>query len=354
MHLLAPAEPLLSDRDAYDYVAARPLAPNCPFSIYCYRVLAPTVVHQLPLDPDTSWRVYQITANAAAGSVIAVAASTISAAASVPLLASVIAHTSYGFTFTAYDPYAADPMVFLIAALLAWCWVRDRPWPALALSIVGVFAKETVALVAISIAIGACLDRRPGWRRWWLPAVASGAVLAAFHVISRLWLQWEIASNPATQAQHGWWIGLWWRNNPFLERKAYMIFATFGFAWVFAALGWRGAPAAWRGLAIGMLCALTPLLIVQTPERAISNGFYVVAPLAAFFAARAPVAGSVAIALNALVTAKAGTSSIFLPSARWTLVPAAIAAVYLVVRRGGSFLSAVALAKAEDPPGGRD
>jgi hypothetical protein len=43
--LLAPVEPRLSDRDAYDYVGQAPFAPNCRFSIYCYRPLAPALVH---------------------------------------------------------------------------------------------------------------------------------------------------------------------------------------------------------------------------------------------------------------------------------------------------------------------
>ena len=258
--LLAPVEPKLSDRDAYDYVAAHPFASNCPFSIYCYRVLVPVAVHQLPLDPDTSWRTYQVLSNAAAGSVIAVVTvrSTTPAA---PFLASVMAQTSYGFTFTAYDPYAADPLVFLIAALLTWCWVHDRPWPALALSAIGIFAKETVALIAIAIALAALIERRPGWRRWLLPAFASGALLAAFHIISRVWLNWEIASNPAAQLAHGSWLGLWWRNNPFIERKVYMLFATFGFGWVFAVLGWRIAPPSWRALAIGTIPPMLVLLV---------------------------------------------------------------------------------------------
>ena len=335
LFLLAPVAPKLSDREAYDYVGQAPFAPNCPFSIYCYRVLVPTVVHHLPLDPDIGWRAYQVVSNAAAGSVIAAVAPTLSAAPVMPLLVSVMAQTSYGFTFTAYDPYAADPLVFLIAALLTWCWVRDRPWPAVALATIGIFAKETVALVAISIAIAAYFARRPGWARWLLPAIGSVTVLAAFHLISRVWLNWEIASNAATQAQHGWWIGLWWQNNPFMDRKIYMLFATFGLVWVFAVLGSRNAPSEWRGLAIGTLCALAPLLIVQTPERAIGNAFYVVIPLAAFFAVRAPLMGSIAIGLNALVTAKAGTSSVWLPSARWVLIPAAIAALLVVWKAGG-------------------
>jgi hypothetical protein len=346
----------LSDRDAYDYVGQAPFAPNCPVSIYCYRPLAPTLVHTLPIDPDTGWRAYQVLSNAAAGSVIATVAGTLSAAPIMPLLASVLAQTSYGFTFTAYDPYAADPLVFLIAALLTWCWVHDRLWPAVALGTIGIFAKETVALVAISFALAAVIGRSAfapvvtrgastfalrasadrsadrEWQRWLIPAAASVALLAAFHLISRVWLNWEIASNPAAQLSHGSWLGLWWRNNPFVERKIYMIFATFGFSWVFAALGWRLAPPAWRSLAIATIPPMAILMIVQTPERALGNAFYVVVPLAALLAARAPALGGVAIGLNALVTAKAGTSSAWLPSARVTLILAAAAAILLVLK----------------------
>lgn len=320
----------MSDRPAYDYVGQSPFAPNCPFSIYCYRVLVPVVVHQLPLDADTSWRTYQVLSNAAAGSVIATVAGTLATGLAAPVLASVLAQASYGFTFTAYDPYAADPLVFLIAALLAWCWVHDRVWPALALSTIGIFAKETVALLAVAIALAAMIERRPGWRRWLIPAAASAVLLASFHLISRVWLNWEIASNPAAQLEHGSWIGLWWRNNPFVERKVYMIFATFGFAWVFAALGWRLAPLPWRALAIGTVPPLLLLMIAQTPERALGNAFFVVIPLAVLFASRVPALAGVAIGLNALVTAKAGSSSVWLPSARWTLVPSAIAAIVLM------------------------
>jgi hypothetical protein len=348
IHLLAPAEPILNDRDAYDYVAARPFAPNCPYSIYCYRVLAPAVVSRLPFDGDTSWRVYQVGANAAAGSVLAIAAASLAGAASVPVLASVIAQTSYGFAFTAYDPYAADPMVFLIVALLTWCWVRDWPWPAVALATIGIFAKETVVLIAAAIAIAAVMGRfafAPGtthsasadreWKRWLLPVLAGAAVLATFHVVSRIWLNWEIASNPAAQLSHGSWIGLWWRNNPFVERKAYMLFATYGFAWVFAVLGWRIAPHRWRVLAVATIPPMVLLMVAQTPERALGNAFYVVIPLAALFAARAPALGAIAIALNALVTAKAGTSSPWLPSARITLILAAVAAAALILTNLG-------------------
>lgn len=328
MAALAPAEPARSDREAYEFVGKTPLAPACPWTIYCYRPLAPVLVQALPVDGDVGWRVYQVTANAAAGAILA-------ALTTAPAIASVMIQTAYGFTFTAYDPYAADPLVFVFAAVLVWCWIRDRLGVAIALAAIGIFAKETVALIAGTLAIAVMIERRPGWRRWLLPAAISVVLLIAFHVISRVWLGWQIQSNPAAQLEHGSWIGLWFRNNRSHLHKLYMLFSTFGFAWLFAALGWRMAARHWRVLTLALVAPMLLLIVIQTPERALGNAFFVVAPLAALYASREPVIGATAIALNALITAKAGTSSPWLPSARWTLLPAAIAAILLVVRARG-------------------
>jgi hypothetical protein len=294
-------------------------------TIYCYRPLAPVLVHTLPVDGHIGWRVYQITANAAAGTILA-------PLTTAPAIASIVIQTSYGFAFTAYDPYAADPLVFVFAALLVWCWIRDRVAIAIAAAAIGIFAKETVALIAGVLAIAAMIDRRSNWMRWFIPVAVSGALLIAFHVISRVWLGWQIQTNPAAQLEHGSWIGLWLRNNPSHVNKLYMLFATFGFAWLFAALGWKTAPAHWRALALASIAPMLFLMVIQTPERALGNIFFVVAPLAALTVARSPAAGWVAVVLNALITAKAGTSSAWLPSARWTLLPAGIAALVLIVR----------------------
>jgi hypothetical protein len=300
----------------------------------------PAIVFRLPFDLDTNWRVVQVTANAAAGTMLGAAAASLSPTATLPLLTSVIAQTSYGFAFTAYDPYAADPVVFLIAALLLWCWIHDRWRLAVAIGIVGVFAKETVALICGVFAIAGVIQRQP---RWLLPAVASAVTLGFFHLLTQIFLQWDISQNPAANFREGSWIVVWWRTNPLLERKVYMIFAVFGFAWLFAAPGWRRlrqglgaegtAGARWRALAPALILPMSILMVIQTPERALGNAFFIVAPLAALYASREPMIGSLAIALNALITAKAGTSSVWLPSARWTLLPAGIAAIVVVVRK---------------------
>lgn len=328
IHLLAPDEPVRSDRLEYDSVGEAPFAPGCIMTVYCYRPLAPVLVRALPGDVDTGWRVYQITANAAAGAIVA-------ALTTAPAMASVLIQTSYGFAFTAYDPYTADPLVFGFAALLIWCWVRDRVALAIALTAVGIFAKETVALIAGAVAIASLIERRPKWTRWLLPVAIGGMLLLAFHAIGRVWLGWQIQSNAAAQLEHGSWIGVWFRNNPSHIRKLYMVFSTFGLAWLFAAFGWKHTPPRWRVLAVALIAPMLFLIVIQTPERALGNMFFVVAPLAAAYTAREPAIGWAAIVLNALITAKAGTSSVWLPTARWTLLPAAICAIVLMVRASG-------------------
>lgn len=356
MHLLAPAEPIRSDRFEYEAVGAAPFAPNCTTTIYCYRPLAPLLVRALPVGSDTGWRIYQVTANAAAGAILATLTTT-------PAMTSVIIQTSYGFAFTAYDPYSADPLVFVFAALLIWCWLRDRVIVAVALAAIGIFAKETVALLAGTLAIASMVidgrpfdfaRRRPGWMRWLVPVAISGALLLAFHAVSRAWLGWQIQSNPAAQLEHGSWIGLWFRNNPSHIHKLYMLFSTFGVAWLLAALSWTDAPRHWRALALALIAPMLFLIVIQTPERALGNAFLVVAPLAALYASREPVVGWLAIVLNGLITAKAGSSSAWLPSARWLLVPAAVAAVLLIARAHGNALGAddEPIRRRSDPPEG--
>ncbi len=75
------------------------------------------------------------------------------------VLASLMVQMSFGFAFTAYDPYSAEPLLFVFSALLTWCWLANRPLTALGLALVGVFVKETVALVSGAAALAAMVNR---------------------------------------------------------------------------------------------------------------------------------------------------------------------------------------------------
>lgn len=322
----APDEPRLTDRSEYEYAGQHLFAPDCPRSIYCYRLLVPALLEQVPLEPRLRWRVYQVTANAAAGTLLAVATASLTMPPGAPALASVIAQMSYGFTFTAYDPYTADPLVFVASALLALCWIRNWPVAALVVGVIGVFAKETVALVAAAAALAALLDRqRPHRAQWIAQGAIAFAVLLGFHWVMDTFYGWSMARNPAARFTAGSWLAIWWRNNPLPLRKALLLFAPFGFAWLFAAAGWRGADRRLRLLAIGAVLPMLALVYVQTPERALGNAFFVVAPLAATLLARAPIPAVCAVAANGLFTAKMGLSSPWLPSSALLLPLAALA-----------------------------
>jgi hypothetical protein len=146
---------------------------------------------------------------------------------------------------------------------------------------------------------------------------------------------WSASGSAAAQWAEGAWLAIWWENNPFIIRKLYLLFAPFGFAWLFAVLGYRAADARLRSLARGVVVPFLALCYVQTPERALSNTFFIVVPLAAIYLSKGPAALTMLAAIaNALVTAKVGTSSEWLPSSGLMMIPATLLAATVVwVRR---------------------
>jgi len=332
--LMAPPEPRLTDRGAYESVGKDAFAPNCGVTVYCYRVLVPVLLEQLPINPETRWRAYRWAANTAAGAVIAGTTVSLIAGASplvVGALVTVIVQASFGFAFTAYDPYSAEPMVYLLLAVLTWCWFNQRWFAALAVGLVGVFAKETVALMSGAMALAAMIARRHGWRLWIVQAAVVGATLLLFHWIMDTYWGWGISANAAAKFSQGSWLALWWNHNPGVLRKLTFLFVPFGFAWLYAAVGYRFAPPPLRHLVIGAAVPFLALNYLQNPERALANLFFVVAPLAAVLLARVPPPLALAaVVSNGLLTATAGSGSAWMPEARYLFVPAAVAAAWVL------------------------
>jgi hypothetical protein len=321
----APRQPVLSDRNDYEYNFKRWLAAYCPNSIMCYRILVPVLLDFVPIDPEPRWRAYQWLTHTVTGTLVATAAAPIAS----PLLTSVLLQSSYGFAFTAYDPYTPDPFVFLIAALTLYLWLVDRILAMTLMAAVGVFAKETVALIASVPAIAVMLSERARKWRWFEPAVLAWSVLLFFHWYMDTYVGWSIRNSPSSNFATGSWLVLWWRNS--IGTKALLLFAPFGFGWLFAALGYRHATPPFRQLALAAILPIAALVYVQTPERALGNAFFVVVPLAAAFLSRVrPAAAWTAAITNGLVTAKIGLSAAFLPSSSILLIPAALAAAWAV------------------------
>ena len=323
--MLAPSQVgTTGDRLGYEYVGQHPLEPNCPHSIFCYRVLVPALLEHVPLDPVARWRLFAVVAGALTGVVLAACTGRLRAG----VLASILAQGSFGLTFALYDPFTPDPAVYLSSAIVGFAWLRDRPALALPVALVGVFAKETVVLPLAACAIASLIERRQ--RRAWVGLALVGAVMVAgFHVIMNVAAGWSEAGSGSADLLGGSWLGRWLAD-PSLTASARLFYAfvPFGFGWLFAVLGWPLATQRLRYLAIGTLVLLPALVYVQTVERALSTAIFVVVPLAALFLARAPLAAGLAAAvLNALLTTRVGLSIALLPPVPWLLALAGLAAV---------------------------
>lgn len=319
----APLQPARSDLVEYDYAAKHPLQPGCPHDVYCYRVLVPYVLEQLPGSTEFRWRTLAQVSNTAAGSIVGLMTASLTPGWAAPILASLIVQTSFGFAMTAYDPYSPDPFVFLVAAVIAWLWLLDRPIVALLVACVGVFGKETVAVMAAVAACAAVVERRSNWRWWIVQAAVPLALVLGFHWVMDTFVGWSIERNQASKFLEGGWIAVWLANMDSPWRIALLLFIPFGFAWIYAVAGFRDAPRPLRHLALGTLLPVLALNYVQNPERALGNAFIVIAPLAAIFLGRVPVPLAFAAAIaNGLLTAKVGLSTNWLPSASVLMIPA--------------------------------
>lgn len=329
---LPASEPTRTDRLRYEYVGSHPLQPGCdPLDIiYCYRFLVPALLERVPIEPTLRWRLYRGAATAAAGTIVAIATGAITGAWHTPFAVTILTQGSYGFAFTAYDPYTADPFVFVCIAFLAWCWLYDRWRLALATGVLGLFAKETVVLMGAATALAALLPpRRPTWRLWVAQGVALALLLVTYRWALDTYLGWGLtATQGATQnaLTNGGWLSLWLEGNPPLTR-IYLVFVTFAFGWLFALAGIPDSPPDLRRLALGTVVPFAALNYVQNPERAIGNVFFIILPLAGVALARVPAGLAItATALSTAISTRAATSSDWLPPTKYTLIVGAIAA----------------------------
>ena len=85
----------------------------------------------------------------------------------------------------------------------------------------GVFAKETVALVASAPAIAVVLwsDRHARWR-WLLPAALAWPMLLGFHWYMDTYAGWGISSNPAASFETGSWLAIWWKHESVARQES--------------------------------------------------------------------------------------------------------------------------------------
>ena len=61
----APEQPVLSDRNDYEYNFTHWVTALCPNTVFCYRILVPVLLNYVPMDAEPRWRAYQWLAHTA-------------------------------------------------------------------------------------------------------------------------------------------------------------------------------------------------------------------------------------------------------------------------------------------------
>ena len=95
LQLAAPSQPVRSDRVEYEYAGAHGLEPGCPHDVYCYRVLVPVILEQVPLHPDVRWRVFGSGVKALSAFIVGTVVGSLTPVPYAPWLASWIAQTTF-------------------------------------------------------------------------------------------------------------------------------------------------------------------------------------------------------------------------------------------------------------------
>jgi hypothetical protein len=340
--VLAPREiGTTADRSGYEYVEAQPLAANCPQSIFCYRVLVPAALGHVPAPDVVRWRGFAIAANTLTGILLASLAVAAATTGSLmrpwlpALVASILYQASFGATFAIFDPFTPDAAVYFLAACLAVLWWLDRAWLAMLVAVIGVFVKETIALVMTATALAACVQPRARRARgpWLIGALVAWVVVIGFHVFMDAFAGWTERGSGSADILGGAWLARWLADSTLTTSSRLLyLFIPFGFGWLYAAFGVPGAPRRLQSLALGALLTVPALIYVQTPERALATASFIVIPLAALYLSRAPVLLALAAALtNALLTARVGLSTAWLLPIPYLLILAGSVAALTIV-----------------------
>jgi hypothetical protein len=121
-----------------------------------------------------------------------------------------------------------------------------------------------------------------------------------------------------------------------LQTAVITVFTAFSAAFVLAAAGLGSAPSQLRALAGGAIFPALAFMYVETPDRALFNFHFIVAPLAAIALVALPAVGSwIFLAAYGLANLRIGSSWEALPAARFAIGLSLVMAVFAVARMWG-------------------
>jgi len=249
--------------------------------IHCFRILVPIVVEHLP-GPSSliKWKTYAVLTSAAAAMVtgrlcLVLGLSTRSAG-----FATWIAAFGYGPLVTIFDPYTADPAMYLLGPWLMADLLEQRLGRATIAASIGVFAKEFAAAPMWIYAGVAALARE--WEvvaRAALAALAVTTIWFGLQVVLMMIFNNSYGPNPSVDLLGGGYFRAWVAALG-VRNAVFYLFSAFGPLYLLMAAGWRDASPTMRRIAIASVPAAAAFLYVQQPDRALWNFHFVVIPIA--------------------------------------------------------------------------
>lgn len=317
--LVAPAPWYETDRTQYQEIGRAVIQRDCS-ALHCFRPLVPAVLEQLPGPSLLKWKTYAVIANASAAVAVAVFAVTVGLGPPAALLALWLSGIGFGGLFTLFDPYSADPAMFVLGPLLTTWIVRRRYAVTGIVSAVGVLAKEFAAAPLWIATAAAVMGRR------WVDASRTATLAFA---VTTVWLLLQVAlmvgfnnsygGNPSANLFGGGYIVVWFEELG-MRLGLTALFTEFGPLYLLAPVGLLMAPATLRQLAIAALPALAAFAYVQQPDRALWNFHFLVTPAAALALSAAPRLLVLAFfACFAVANLRLAAQLPFLPAARYAL-----------------------------------
>lgn len=312
-------EPYPTDQAMMERVGQGVIVPGCA-DLNCFRILVPAVVEAFPGPALPRWRAYAVAGTVAAAVAAAALALQVGLGHRVALTTLWLSALGAGSMAAIHHPFNADPLVWSMAPLITVLLLRNRINAAIAVTLVGLLAKEFAAAALFISAAASALQRR--WRHAWRlggAAVGVTAAWAALHVTLMQAFGYSYNDNPSSQPLAGGYLRLWLTHVTPVS-GALAVFGTFGALYLVLPSAWSTAPAALRSLLLGSIPAVLAFVYVATPERVIWNFFFLVVPLAGIVMARLPLPWLTAfVALFALSNLRIGAQMSGVPASRYAV-----------------------------------
>lgn len=326
----APAPNWPTDRDVYQGVAREWVVEECD-ELHCFRPLVPWLLGRIPGEPLVAWKTFAAICQVIAGLLMAAWAARWGASRTAARQVAWLTALGSGACYTLFDPHTPDPLMHALAPGLMLLIDRGRHSTAMAVSMIGVLAKEFAAVPLVLSAAWRASTRR--YREAFDLGLRAAAVFA-------LWVTWQVFARQALYYTTGdsrtglltdSYLALWLSNlTPALV--ASVVAMVFGGAWLIWLAGIVAAPPEFRKLLLTSLPIVAVFNVVQQPDRALWNFAFLVMPIVALMLSRVPaVWGWLFVAAQLSLNVRFGAQLTFVPTARWSFAAAVVLAGLIVV-----------------------